>query len=132
MTTKRIDITTLMDFVLNKKKVDPWALTDAAEAFYRSVKVVGIDNTVVTYDLGSGEVECSGKEVSPYVLAFTGHTMRLIYRWDDLSSGRLEKHLGLDAPIQVILAETGVFKRAGVDLACTNVAEMINTWATVA
>lgn len=126
---KRVNIQALVNFADKRMKVDPWQLTDAAESFYRSIKVVGLDDTVVFWKNGEAEIECSGRDTSIYVRAFTGHTMRLIYRWDDLSSGRLEKHLGFEAPIQVILADSGVFKRTGVDLACTNVAEMIDTWA---
>lgn len=125
-TMRKVNIQALVDFADGKKRVDPWALTEAAESFYRSIKVMGLKNTTVFFKNGSERIECSGAETSVYVRAFTGHVMRLIHRWSDIEGGRLEAHLGLDVPIQILLSD--VFIRSGADLRCTNVAELIDTW----
>lgn len=130
MTGRKINIQTLVDFADKRKKVNPWDLTEAAESFYLSIKVVGIKNTIVVYNDGGKRVEVTGEQTSVYARAFAAHIMRLINRWDDMNIGRLEAHYALDAPISVILADSGVFKRAGADLACTNVKELVETWAT--
>lgn len=129
MAVRKINIQTLKDFADGRKKVDPWELTDAAECLYRSIKIVGIDNTVVTYKEGAKSVDKSAKDTSIQVRAFGAHIVRLLNRWDDMTGGRLEAHYQLVAPISVILADTGVFKTNGADLACTNVAELVDTWA---
>ncbi len=127
---RKINIQALYDFADRRKKVDPWELADAAESFYRSVKVVGLNDTVVTYIESTGmRVQCSGAETSILLRAFTLHLLRLIYRWDDMRSGRLEKHFGLDLSMYEILAQTGVVTMSGVDLACTNVQDTINKWS---
>lgn len=122
-----IEIQALVDFADGRKWVDPWELTEAAEAFYKSVKVVGIAGTKVVYKENGLRKEINGNETSVYVRAFAAHITRLVYRWDDLNSGRLEEHFDINIPISVLLG-TGVFKTAGRDLACTNVAEIINAW----
>lgn len=129
MTGRKINIQTLVDFADGRKKVDPWQLTEAAESLYKSIKVVGIDNTLVTYKEDGERVEDTAKNTSIYVRAFAAHIMRLLNRWDDMTRGRLEAHYALDMPISEILADSGVFKRAGADLACTNVKELVDTWA---
>lgn len=130
MATRKINIQVLVDFADKRKRVDPWELKDAAESFYNSIKVVGINNTVVTYKNGTEKIEDTGNHTSIYVRAFAAHIVRLLNRWNDMNSGRLEAHYQLEMPILVILADTGVFKTNGADLACTNVSEMIDTWAT--
>lgn len=130
MTKNRVFVQALVDFADGRKKVDPFELAGAAESLYRSIKIVGISNTVVFFkDKNGKEVECRANETSAHVRAFSAYIMRQIYRWDDMNLGRLEAHYQLQAPISVILADTGVFKTNGADLACTNVAEMIDTWA---
>lgn len=131
MASRKIIIQALVDFADERQKVNPWQLVEEAEAFYKSVKVVGLNNTVVVFgrtkDNPDG-YECEGWETSIYVRAFVGHIMRLMYRWSDLQGGRLEAHLGLQVPIAEVLNGSGVFKTSGADLACTNVSEMIDAW----
>ncbi len=126
MTTRRVYIQALVDFADKRRKVDPWALADAAESFYRSVKVVGLKDTVLIYD----DQPHSGDDTTIYVRAFAAHITRLVYRWGDLNGTRLEEHFGLNMPIREVLSSAGVFKTTGGDLACINVAEVIDTWAT--
>lgn len=124
------NIDTLYQFAINRRKVDPWELTEAAEALYKSAKVVGIENTLVKYltDEGTPRI-VHANELPERVRAFAAFIVRLMYRWDDLQSGRLEKHFGLNVDVQSILADTGVFQRSGADLACVTVQEVINVWA---
>lgn len=130
MATRKINIQVLVDFADRRMRVDPWELTDAAESLYKSVKVVGIEKTIVTYRNGVERIEDTGNHLSLRARAFAAHIMRLFYRWDDMNSGRLEAHYQLSVPISAILADTGAFITSGADLACTNVFELIDTWAT--
>lgn len=129
MAERRVNIQALVDLADKRIKVDPWAAADAAESFYRSIKVLGIKNTIVVYKDGEKEIEDTGNNTSIYVRALAAHITRLLNRWDDISRGRLEAHYQLDVPISVILADSGVFKTTGADLACTNVKELVEAWA---
>lgn len=129
MNLNTINIQALHDFSIKRKMVDPWDLMAAADTFYRSVKVVGLKQTQVKYKENGREIFAMGPELPEITRAFAGHLVRLVYRWDDINSGRLEQHLGLDMPIREILCETGAFKISGADLACVTVAEVIESWA---
>ncbi len=122
---KDINVQVLIDFADKRKKVDPFVLVQQAEDYYKSIKILGIEKTSIAYD----NCTAVGYAISPLARAFGLHIMRMIYRWDDLNGGRLEEHYRLDMPSSVILADTGVLKRNGADLACTNIDDMINTWA---
>ena len=129
MNLNTINIQTLHDFSIKREAVDPFELMTASESFYRSVKVVGLKQTRVKYKDNGKEMFAMGPELPEITRAFAGHLVRLVWRWDDINSGRLEQHLGLCMPIREILCETGAFKTSGADLACVTVAEVIESWA---
>lgn len=128
---RKVNVTALYNFAVNREKVDPFELAEAAESLYNSIKVIGVENTVVKYTRNEeGVVKIAlANELSEQTRAFAAFIVRLLYRWNDLQSGRLERHFGLNLDVQSILADTGVFQRSGADLACVTVQEVINVWA---
>ena len=130
--TTGVCIQTLYDLVIKKEEVDPFELTTAAEALYRSAKIVGIKETMAWYvtEPGKNRTIVSGDELSMKLRAVAGFIVTLLYRWTDNNMGRLEQHLGLALPIYVILGETHLFNNNSAGLACINVQEVINCLLT--
>lgn len=119
---------TLYDLVELKKRVNPWDLTSAAEGFYMSVKVVGIDNTVITYtDVNGNKVTKTGKEISEEMRAVAAFIKTLVARWTDSNSGRLEEHYGLSMLIHYRIGGK-VYNNNYAGLKCINVQEFIDMY----
>lgn len=121
----------LYELVVKKEKVDPFELIDTAESIYRSVKAIGINNTVIWYkDSEKGKVFEKGSEISIEMRALAAFIVKLVYRWSD-NTGRLEDHYGLPTFIDSILGDTPLFKRKrnAASLACISVLDVINDFA---
>lgn len=118
-----ICVTALYNLVERKKRVSPWELKEASECLYISSKVVGIKNTNVWYiDENGKRVELLGEQLPELVRAVAGYIVRLLNRWTDESTGRLENHLGLSAPIHMILSTTKLaYKYDIASLPCVSV-----------
>ena len=111
---RRVNVQTLVD-LMNGRRVDPWELTESAEALYKSAKVVGISKTVAVFlNEKDAKVEVAGDGLDVRVRAIAAFVVRLIYRWDDMSSGRLEEHFGLPLSIQNILQDTPIFTSSSI------------------
>ena len=120
----------LYELVVKKEEVDPFELMDTAESIYRSVKAIGINNTVIRYvDPEKGEVREKGTEISNEMRALAAFIVKLVYRWSD-NTGRLEDHYGLPTFIDSILGDTALFKRnrSTASLACISVLDVINNF----
>lgn len=120
----------LYELVVLKQKVDPFVLADTAESIYRSVKAIGINNTVIRYiDPKNGEVCKKGTDISIEMRAVAAFIVKLEYRWSD-NTGRLEEHYGLPTFIDSILVNTALFKKRNnvASLACISVSDVINDY----
>lgn len=125
---RKVNIDVLYQFAMNRKRVNEWDLTHAAECLYRSAKITGINETIVKY-YDNTETIGFASDCPERARAFAAFIVRLIYRWDDIQSGRLERHFGLSMDTQSILADTNIFQKNGTDLACVTVKQVIDTWA---
>lgn len=96
----------LYELVILKKKINPWDLYQTAEALYLSTKIVGINNTKITYkDTNGNKIVQMGVEIPEEMRAVAAFVKILIARWEGPSIGRLKKHYGLSWEIENYLPE---------------------------
>lgn len=103
-------------------------LWTALDAFYKVVKIVGIDDTKVRYiDANKKDVIQSGREVPARIRAFVEEAVLYMYRMvdSDGSRARMEEHFGLEYPSKYILGDTKVVSCKGASLPCMSLKEMI-------
>lgn len=127
---RKIHVQALHELVVLKKAVNPWDLATASEALYKSVKVVGIRNTVVVYKSSKeGKlVEKTGDQISQEMRAIAALCVQLLNRWTDSNQGRLETHFGLPTTISNILANTNIFKNNSTTLPCISIRDVIDKY----
>lgn len=120
-----IHVQQLYDLAILKKRVDEWELEEAAEALYRSVKVVGIDSTIVSYkDQDGNEVVKEGMEIPEKIRALSARCIQQKYRMTDSNSGRLEEHYGLPMLIQYYLGDI----QGTANMKCRSIRELQNEY----
>lgn len=119
----------IYDLVTLKKRVDPFELLEASEAFYRSVKCVGINNTRIKYRFNiHSEFEFKqGLDIPLEMRALCAFISRLYHRWDDNNLMRLEEHYGLPTSIENVLSHTGIFQN-GKNLPCISIEHVIDKY----
>lgn len=103
-------------------------LWTALDAFYKVVKIVGVDDAKVRYiDANKKEVIQSGREVPARIRAFAEEAVLYMYRMvdSDGSRARLEEHFGLEYPSKYILGDTKVVSCKGASLPCMSLKEML-------
>ena len=103
-------------------------LWTALDAFYKVVKIVGVDDAKVRYiDANKKEVIQSGREVPARIRAFAEEAVLYMYRMvdSDGSRARLEEHFGLEYPSKYILGDTKVVSCKGARLPCMSLKEML-------
>ena len=103
-------------------------LWTALDAFYKVVKIVGVDDAKVRYiDANKKEVIQSGREVPVRIRAFAEEAVLYMYRMvdSDGSRARLEEHFGLEYPSKYILGDTKVVSCKGASLPCMSLKEML-------
>lgn len=110
-----VDISVICDIADNKKEVDPWELTYAVESLYKGIKVMGINNVeVMKLDSTEGKhVVLKGIEMSERSRAVAELVVRILYRFSDYNSGRLEKHFGLTTKLEILLYDVKEFQPSG-------------------
>lgn len=129
MSERKIYVQPLYELVECKKKVDPWDLTEVAKNIYLSSKVIGIKNTKVFYQNTKRErIEKYGVEIPIEARAIVGLIVKMIGRWTDDNSGRLEQHLGLPMTINCILGDTRIFSKRNTGLEIITIQDMIDRY----
>lgn len=128
METRKICAQSLYELVELKKHVDPWHLRDTAEGIYLSIKVVGLDETVITYvDKNGNTVINKGKEIPEKMRAVAAFVKILTARWTDNNSGRLEEHYQLPMLIHYMIGGK-IYSNSYAGLKCINIREFIDMY----
>lgn len=129
MYERRINVQNLMDLTpKGQKEIDPFELVAEAERLYRSIKIIGLEETIVCYEENGQLKTQSAKELSETKRAIAAFLMIMVYRWDDTNTGRLEAHYGLPTRINYILGDTKVFKNSHAGLECICVKDFIDAY----
>ena len=132
MKERTVYVQALYELVELKKAVDPWDLMEACEAIYKSSKAVGIDKTTIKYVKKGKTVVKNATNIPEEARAIVGLVVKLIYRWTDDYSGRLEKHLGLNMRIDYILGNTRLFANSHAALQHITVQDVIDSYLNIA
>lgn len=129
MAKHEINVQTLYDLVELKRKVDPWDVASACQGIYYSIKVVGVQRTIVKYTEEDGtEMVMSADCMSMKILAVAALGAKMFYRFQD-DTGRLETHYGLPTSISNILADTEVFRNVSANLPCISFQDLVDELA---
>ncbi len=128
MYERRVNIQNLINLSKREGRIDEFELAAESERLYRSIKVIGLKETVVCYEENKKMKVCYANELSEHVRAIAAFIAALIYRWNDLNSGRLEIHFGLQIKIVYILGDIKIFKNNQAGLECISIKDFINAY----
>ena len=131
MKTNTVNVQTLYDLMIERKRVSPYELTAAAEGMYRNIKIVGIKHTNVQYADESGNLFFkTGTDIPIEIRAMAAFIMKLLYRWDDDNAIRLENHFGIPYALHIALEKYNVYKNNTTGIAeYISVKDIIDTIA---
>lgn len=119
----------LYDFVVLKKDVLTDSLSDVTDSLFKRIKLDGIGNTTICFtDENGHEISLTGYDIPIEMRAMSLFINRLIHRWDDSHSGRLEEHYGLPISANAILADTGILQINALSLPCICVNDVIQAY----
>lgn len=128
METREICAQSLYELVELKRQVNPWHLRDTAEGIYLSVKVVGMDETAITYvDENGNKIIKKGSEIPEEMRAVAAFIKTLVARWTDSNSGRLEEHYQLPMLIHYMIGGK-VYNNSYAGLKCISIREFIDAY----
>lgn len=128
MYKRDVCIQNLMNLTKKEGRIDEFELVAEAEQLYRCLKIQGVKNTQVSYE-EKGEIKIKyATEISEYTRAIAAFIMILIYRWNDMTTGRLEAHYGLQLRIDVILGDVKIFRNSHAGLECISVKDFIDAY----
>ncbi len=111
-----------------KKHVNEFELVAEAERLYRSIKIVGLANTQVSYEEDGLEKVIPAKDLPNIKRAIAAFIMILVYRWSDTNSGRLEEHYELPTKISYLLEGTKIFTNNHAGLQCITVKDFVEAF----
>lgn len=117
-----INITPLYNLVNLKKNVNAFELQKSADAFYRGIKSVGIRSlNVFRIDENGNKIIMKALDLSERVRGTADWIVRLIYRFDDYSSGRLERHFGITTPLELLFHDVPIFTSISYSLSLSTI-----------
>lgn len=122
---RRVNCRALGSFCLKGIEVDPSLIVMESKALYEAVKLVGAKNVMIKID--NHYVEITNETVVRMV-AFAGQVNRLMGRWTDDNTMRLEAHLGLPTHIRNILSDMDMFRNQSVSLPVISICDLMEDY----